>query len=51
MRPISAANSYLEEILFFDHPSGRERISMAMQWKAAQIQAAGDVPQTADRNP
>lgn len=26
----------LEEILFFDHPSGRTRIQMAMEWKAAQ---------------
>lgn len=26
----------LEEIVFFDHPSGRERIAMAMRWKAAQ---------------
>ncbi len=25
----------LEEILWFDHPSGRARIRMAMQWKAA----------------
>lgn len=25
----------LEEILFFDHPSGRTRIQMAMEWKAA----------------
>ena len=26
----------LEEFIFFDHPSGRSRISMAMQWKAEQ---------------
>lgn len=26
----------LEELLLFDHPSGRTRIHMAMQWKAAQ---------------
>ena len=25
----------LEEVLWFDHPSGRERIRMAMQWKGA----------------
>jgi STE24 endopeptidase len=25
----------LEEIIFFDHPSGRSRIRMAMDWKAA----------------
>jgi STE24 endopeptidase len=27
---------HLEELLFFDHPSGRNRILMAMRWKAAQ---------------
>ncbi len=27
----------LEEFLFFDHPSGRARIHMAMQWKAEHI--------------
>jgi STE24 endopeptidase len=27
----------LEEFIFFDHPSGRARIRMAMDWKAAQI--------------
>ncbi|HEY2515621.1 MAG TPA: M48 family metallopeptidase [Polyangiaceae bacterium] len=27
----------LEEIFFFDHPSGRARISMAMQWKAEHL--------------
>ena len=26
-----------EEIVFYDHPSGRARISMAMQWKAAHL--------------
>jgi STE24 endopeptidase len=26
----------VEEFLFFDHPSGRRRIEMAMQWKAEQ---------------
>jgi STE24 endopeptidase len=26
----------VEEIVFFDHPSGRARIRMAMEWKAAQ---------------
>jgi STE24 endopeptidase len=26
--------SPLEELLFFDHPSGRSRIQMAMRWKA-----------------
>jgi STE24 endopeptidase len=27
----------LEEIIFFDHPSGRSRISMAMRWKAENL--------------
>ncbi len=31
----------LEEIIFFDHPSGRARIRMAMDWKAANL-PAGD---------
>ena len=26
-----------EEIIFYDHPSGRSRITMAMRWKAAHI--------------
>jgi STE24 endopeptidase len=29
----------IEELLFFDHPSGRTRIRMAMEWKAAHIDA------------
>ena len=29
--------SPLEEFIFFDHPSGRARIRMAMDWKAAQL--------------
>lgn len=29
--------SPLEELLFFDHPSGRNRILMAMQWKAEHL--------------
>ena len=28
--------SPLEELIFFDHPSGRTRIHAAMQWKASQ---------------
>jgi STE24 endopeptidase len=32
----------LEEIIFYDHPSGRARIRMAMDWKAAQL-SCGDV--------
>ena len=27
----------LEEMIFFDHPSGRARIRMAMDWKAAHL--------------
>ncbi len=30
-----------EEAVFFDHPSGRTRIHMAMQWKAAHLGEAG----------
>ena len=29
----------VEEIIFFDHPSGRARIRMAMDWKAAKLPA------------
>jgi STE24 endopeptidase len=29
----------LEEFIFFTHPSGRERIRMAMEWKAANLPA------------
>ena len=32
-----------EECIFFDHPSGRARIRMAMDWKAAQL-TCGQVP-------
>jgi len=28
---------YWEEIIFFDHPSGRNRVHMAMQWKAEHL--------------
>jgi STE24 endopeptidase len=31
----------LEEFIFYDHPSGRARIRMAMDWKAAKL-PAGD---------
>jgi STE24 endopeptidase len=31
-----------EEIIFFDHPSGRARIRMAMDWKAARLPAGGE---------
>jgi STE24 endopeptidase len=30
----------LEEFMFYDHPSGRARIRMAMDWKAANLGAA-----------
>jgi STE24 endopeptidase len=33
----------LEEFIFFDHPSGRARIRMAMDWKAAHL-PAGNTP-------
>ncbi|MFN2540916.1 MAG: M48 family metallopeptidase [Chthoniobacterales bacterium] len=33
----------LEEFIFFDHPSGRARIRMAMDWKAAHL-PAGETP-------
>jgi STE24 endopeptidase len=29
----------LEAFIFFDHPSGRSRIRMAMDWKAANLPA------------
>jgi STE24 endopeptidase len=32
-----------EEIIFFDHPSGRARIRMAMDWKAAHL-PCGNAP-------
>lgn len=31
----------LEEFVFFDHPSGRARIRMAMDWKAAHLPGGG----------
>jgi len=31
----------IEEMLFFDHPSGETRIRMAMQWKADHLNDAG----------
>ncbi|MGE5235732.1 MAG: M48 family metallopeptidase [Acidobacteriota bacterium] len=33
------APGHLEEIVFFDHPSGRSRILMAMRWKAENLAA------------
>ncbi|HZI63320.1 MAG TPA: M48 family metallopeptidase [Thermoanaerobaculia bacterium] len=32
----------LEEAIFFDHPSGRNRILMAMRWKAEHLPPRGD---------
>ena len=31
----------MEEFIFFDHPSGRARIRMAMDWKAARLPGGG----------
>jgi STE24 endopeptidase len=33
----------LEEIIFFDHPSGRTRITAAMRWKAEHVNQAENV--------
>jgi STE24 endopeptidase len=33
----------LEEFIFFDHPSGRARIRMAMDWKAANLPAGESI--------
>lgn len=34
----------LEEFIFFDHPSGRARIRMAMDWQAAHLPAGEAIP-------
>ena len=34
----------VEEFVFYDHPSGRARIRMAMDWKAASLPAGNLVP-------
>ena len=40
--------SPLEEFIFFDHPSGRARIQMAMDWKAAHLPCPNlDAPEPA----
>jgi len=40
--------SPLEEFVFFDHPSGRARIQMAMDWKAAHLPCGNlDAPEPA----
>ena len=40
----------LEEFIFYDHPSGRARIRMAMDWKAANL-SAGETPKSESQNP
>jgi STE24 endopeptidase len=40
----------LEEFIFFDHPSGRARIRMAMDWKAANL-PAGESTTAETRSP
>jgi STE24 endopeptidase len=39
----------LEEFFFYDHPSGRARIRMAMDWKAANL-PVGESPKSEPRN-
>lgn len=34
----------IEEFIFFDHPSGRARIHMAMQWKAEHLETPSPEP-------
>lgn len=38
--------SPLEEVIFFEHPSGANRVRMAMHWKAEQLRAAQSPAQT-----
>jgi len=40
----------IEEFIFYDHPSGRARIRMAMDWKAANL-AAGEGMKSGSQNP
>lgn len=40
----------IEEFIFYDHPSGRARIRMAMDWKAANL-PAGESPKSESQNP
>jgi STE24 endopeptidase len=40
----------LEEFIFYDHPSGRARIRMAMDWKAANL-TAGENAKSESQNP
>jgi STE24 endopeptidase len=41
----------VEELLFFDHPSGKNRILMAMRWKAAHAAGAAVAPQPGSTAP
>ena len=41
----------IEEMLLFDHPSGRSRILMAMTWKAEQAQKEGATPEHDELDP
>jgi STE24 endopeptidase len=45
--------SRLEELLFYDHPSGRERVEMSMRWlkENQDLFAAQAAPQAATRTP
>jgi STE24 endopeptidase len=44
--------SALEEFLFYDHPSGRTRVRMSMDWKAANVENPVMVaPQAEDETP
>ena len=40
----------VEEFIFYDHPSGRARIRMAMDWKAANL-STGESPKSESQNP
>jgi STE24 endopeptidase len=40
----------LEEFIFYDHPSGRARIRMAMDWKAANL-SAGETSKSESQDP
>ena len=40
-----------EEFVFYDHPSGRARVSMAMHWKAENLPKDALLPPTPDAAP
>jgi STE24 endopeptidase len=40
----------LEEFIFYDHPSGRARIRMAMDWKTANL-SDGESSKSKSQNP